>query len=142
MRIVVDSSALVAVVLGEDEAPSFARALSANVGDVYLSAATLVETTMVVESRRGPAGTIDLRELLEDGAQAKVEPVDQTTARLAIDAWRRYGKGRHQAGLNFGDCFSYALAKKLGAPLLYKGEDFARTDISPVVRWSATGPST
>jgi ribonuclease VapC len=122
---------LVAVILEEDDAERYARALSSNAGEVHVSVAGVVEATMVVESRRGPAATLRLRELLEEVSLARVEPVDQATGRLAIDAWRRYGKGRHRAGLNFGDCFSYALAKRLGAPLLFKGGDFSLTDVKP-----------
>jgi ribonuclease VapC len=130
MRIVVDSSALVAIVFGEDEAERFNLALRASSGEVHLSAVSLVEATMVVEARQGPAATLDLQQLLDD-VSARIEPVDQATARLAIDAWRQYGKGRHKAALNLGDCFSYALAKRLGAPLLYKGRDFSLTDLNP-----------
>ena len=87
---------------------------------------------MVLEARRGPDATEDLKRLLAACATT-VAPVDEDLAGRAHGAWRRYGKGRHPAGLNFGDCFSYALAISLRLPLLFKGEDFARTDVTPAI---------
>ena len=126
---IVDSSALVAVVLGEDDADRF---LSAMNGSVAVSAASLVETTMVVESRQGPDATRDLS-LLLDGVHAEIVPVDHAQAIEAAAAWRRFGKGRHPAALNYGDTFSYALAQVRGEPLLFKGDDFRQTDIASVL---------
>ena len=100
----------------------------ANAGDCLLSAATLVEAGMVVEARQGHAGAQDLQ-LLIDRIGAEIVPIDAEAAAVALSAWRRFGKGRHPAALNFGDCVSYALAKVSGAPLLYKGDDFSQTDI-------------
>jgi ribonuclease VapC len=93
-----------------------------------MSTATRVELGIVVEARFGAPGRDLVDRFLRDAA---VELVDVTAemAERAISAWRRYGKGRHAAGLNFGDCFAYALAKATGEPLLFKGDDFARTDI-------------
>lgn len=125
---VVDTSALVAVVLGESDAESFASALTAATDGVALSAATLVEATMVVEARQGPDAARDLGLLLQS-CGAEVEPLTSEQASLAIAAWRRFGKGRHPAALNFGDCFAYALAHHLDEPLLFKGNDFGQTDI-------------
>lgn len=132
MTIALDTSALAAVVFGEPDAAQFAAAMVANSGDCLISAATLVEAGIVVEAKHGAAGTQDLR-LLVDQIGADVVPVDAQTASVAVAAWKRFGKGRHPAALNFGDCFSYALAKISGSPLLFKGEDFPQTDIEHVV---------
>ena len=83
---------------------------------------------MVIEARLGAAGTVQLDSLLLR-IGADVRPVDATTAAVALDAWRRYGRDRHPAHLNFGDCFAYALASELGAPLLFVGDDFSQTDV-------------
>lgn len=130
---VVDTSALVAIVLGEDDAETLLQ-LMAGGDPVRVSAATLLEATIVAESRQGPDATRDL-ELLLAGVGAEVVPVEPEQARRAADAWRRFGKGRHPAGLNFGDCFSYALAESLGDALLFKGGDFAQTDVAAVRRF-------
>jgi ribonuclease VapC len=92
-----------------------------------MAAGTYLECAILIVGRFG--GTVDLDAWLARRAIAVI-PVDHTLARLAADAFARYGKGRHPAGLNFGDCFAYALAASLGAPLLFKGEDFARTDVA------------
>ena len=93
-----------------------------------MSAATRVELGIVVEARAGPAGAQLLEELLAR-VGVRVEPVDQGLADEALVCWRRFGRGRHPAGLNYGDTFSYALARRMGLPLLFVGEDFARTDV-------------
>ncbi|WES65508.1 type II toxin-antitoxin system VapC family toxin [Microbacter sp. GSS18] len=124
-----DTSALVAVVFGEADARAFASVLAAHAGDVSVSAATLVEARIVVEGRQGTEAAADLDRLLTR-LGAHVVAVDDAQASLATSAWRRFGKGRHDAGLNFGDCFSYALSKHLDVPLLYKGDDFSRTDVA------------
>ncbi|MDR2567647.1 MAG: type II toxin-antitoxin system VapC family toxin [Bifidobacteriaceae bacterium] len=129
MRLVVDSSALIAVVFGEEDAEHFNMVLGASVAQVHVSAVSLVESTMVAEARGGPEAARLLRDLL-DAVSAQIEPVDQEQTRLAIEAWRQFGKGRHPAALNLGDCFSYALAKRLGAPLLYRGRDFAAAGVN------------
>ncbi|WP_286793391.1 type II toxin-antitoxin system VapC family toxin [Microbacterium sp. UBA3394] len=129
MTIAVDTSALMAIVLGEHDALPFARALAANSGDACISAATLVEATIVAEGRQGTAAAQDLATVLRE-ARVSVVPLDASQASLASSAWRRFGKGRHPAALNLGDCYSYALARNLGAPLLFKGDDFGQTDIA------------
>jgi len=123
---VIDSSALIAIVLGEPERRRFIEAITA--ADVRLVAAsTMFEASMVALSRTETR----LRDLRDFCARGELEtvPFGPEHVDLAIDAFRRYGKGRHPAGLNFGDCFSYALAKATGEPLLFKGDDFSQTDI-------------
>ena len=93
------------------------------------SAATFLETSTVLESRHGAEG-VQLLDLLIESAGVEVVAVDLAQARLARRAFARFGKGRHPAGLNYGDCFAYALARQLGEPLLCKGDDFSRTDLS------------
>ncbi|GEK80123.1 type II toxin-antitoxin system VapC family toxin [Agrococcus baldri] len=126
--IVIDTSALVAIVAAESDAERVAAVLLRHAGDVELSAATLLEATIVLEARYGADASTDL-ELLIDRLGIAVVPVDADQAAIAAQAWRRFGKGRHPAALNFGDCFSYALATARGAALLFKGRDFAQTDV-------------
>jgi len=95
---------------------------------LYLSAVSLVETAMVIEYKKGVAGAKKLDEWLANLSPIIVE-FDHQQAKLARTAWREYGKGRHPAKLNFGDCCSYALAKQLNKPLLFKGNDFSQTDM-------------
>jgi len=125
---VIDTSALVAILFDEPEAEILERRLVED-GVRLMSAATLLEASMVVEGRLGEEGkaVLDLW-LFRTGAE--IVPFDADQADIARRAWRRYGKGRHPAGLNYGDCFSYALAKSSGEPLLYKGDDFSQTDIA------------
>lgn len=125
--IAVDTSVLCAVILGEPDAEHLLRALQNN--RTLLSAASLVEATMVVEARQGPEAARDL-ELLVTAAIDEVVPLDADAAALAIAAWRRFGRGRHPAALNYGDCFSYALAQQRQVPLLFKGDDFTQTDVA------------
>lgn len=87
---------------------------------------------MVVEARLGPAGQAQLVALL-DRARIEIRPVDECLAQTAINGWRRFGKGRHPAALNYGDCFSYALAIELDEPLLFVGDDFSQTDVEPAL---------
>ena len=96
-----------------------------------ISAGTLLEAALVIESRKGEHGGREL-DLLLHRARFETVPVDADQVELARAAYRAYGKGRHPAGLNFGDCFAYALAKQRGEDLLYKGCDFSLTDASPV----------
>lgn len=128
---IIDTSALVGILDQEAEAERFARAIIAS-PERMLSAANLVETGIVVQVRRGDEATRDLDLLL---AKLKIDiiPVSARQAELARKAFRRFGRGRHPARLNFGDCFAYALAKDCSAPLLFKGDDFARTDIAVAV---------
>lgn len=125
---VLDSSAILAILLDEPERASFTRRIEQDQTRL-VSAATLVEVTFVIESRKGEPG----RQLLQRFLQlttAEIAPVTVEQAEHACDAFRRYGKGRHAASLNFGDVFAYALARTTGEPLLFKGNDFARTDIT------------
>ena len=124
---VLDTSALVCILLAEPEAEEFARAI-ASAPENVISGPTWVEASMVITARLGSEGHALLIELLE-GARVTVAPCDEVLARGAYDAWLRYGRARHAAGLNFGDCFSYALAKQRAEPLLFKGDDFPQTDI-------------
>lgn len=125
---VVDSSVLIAVLLLEPDAEQFLNQLI-DAPDLYISAVSLVETAMVIEYKKGQTGADKLDELLAELTPTIVE-FDQKQAALARSAWREYGKGRHPAKLNFGDCCSYALAKHLNKPLLYKGNDFSQTDLA------------
>jgi ribonuclease VapC len=125
--IVVDSSALVAILDNERDAAIFALTL-AEADAALISAATLLETAIVMLNRHGERSARLLDELVQE-AGLEVESVTLHQVNLAREAYVAYGKGRSAAGLNFGDCFSYALAKATGAPLLFKGDDFSRTDI-------------
>ncbi|MEN3111176.1 type II toxin-antitoxin system VapC family toxin [Uliginosibacterium paludis] len=124
---IIDSSALVAILLGEPEAEALAEALAC-ADAPRISAANWLEAMIVITTRLGDAGTQALEELL-DAAAIRIEATDPAQAAAAFAAWQRYGKGRHPAGLNFGDCFAYALARQSGEPLLFKGEDFGQTDV-------------
>ena len=124
---VVDTSALLAILLQEEDAQAYADAIAA-AAIAALSAASYVELTIVSLSR-GVRGRAELEAALADAA-IEIVPVTLDQARLAAGAYQRYGKGRHAAALNFGDCFAYALAKSRGEPLLFKGTDFGLTDIS------------
>lgn len=127
--IVVDTSVVVAVLLGEDDAELFASVLADHVGDIAISAATLVEMRIVARAKQGAAAVADLSALLAT-VEASIVPLDVDQADIASAAWARFGRGHHPAALNFGDCFSYALARSYGSPLLFKGNDFAQTDIA------------
>lgn len=124
---VIDSSALVAIFFAEPERQKFLSAIT-SAGARFISAATVLETGIVIESRQGEAAGREF-DLFLIRANIQTISVDAEQVELARSAWRKYGKGRHPAGLNFGDCFSYALAKLTGEPLLAKGTDFATTDI-------------
>jgi ribonuclease VapC len=124
---VIDTSALVAVLEAEPEASRLVVALDA-ADDVRVSAATVVEAGIVVEARRSELGGHEL-DLLLQRLQADIVSVTPDHAALARDGYRRFGKGRHRAGLNFGDCFAYALAVAVREPLLFVGRDFGSTDV-------------
>ena len=124
--IVVDTSAVVAVLFGEPGGEGIAQKLVDS--PCVMSAATRVELGIVIEARTGAAGTQLLEEFLAR-VDMQVEPVDAELADEALVCWRRFGKGRHDAGLNVGDTFSYALARRIGQPLLFVGDDFSRTDV-------------
>jgi len=124
---VVDTSALVAILKVEPDASTLLSRLG-NSGANRIATATLLEAQMVVISQLGEAGVPEL-ELLMNRAQIQVVPFNADHMRWALQGWRRYGKGRHKAALNLGDCVSYGLAKAMDAPLLFKGEDFQYTDV-------------
>lgn len=126
--IVVDTSALVAIVLGEPDGERFRDALEH--ATVAVSAASVAEARIVIDSRAGGDGVRDLSELLEV-CEVTVIPFDEPHALAAHAAWRRFGKGRHPARLNLGDCMTYATSKLADSPLLFKGEDFLQTDVTP-----------
>jgi ribonuclease VapC len=126
---VIDTSALLAILFNEPDAEHFELALATDPVRL-MSAASVLEAAIVVEARLGEAGGRALDELLST-AQVTIMPVTTEHAAIARQAYRTYGKGRHPAGLNYGDCFSYALAKTSGEALLFKGDDFSQTDITP-----------
>ena len=125
--LVVDTSALMAILLEEPDALLFARALH-DADELRMSAPSWLEAAQVVTGRRGMQGYGLFHELVTR-LGIEIVPCDEAIARAAYEAWLRFGKGRHPAALNFGDCFSYALAKLRGEPLLFKGEDFSKTDL-------------
>jgi len=125
--LVVDTSAAVAIVTSEPGAEHLARVLE-EADRRMMSAATLVALGIVLEARLGPAGRGIADRFVRD-AGLEVMAVDAEAAELAIDGWRRFGRGRHRAALNYGDCFTYGLAIATGSPVLCTGEDFAATDI-------------
>ena len=125
---VIDTSALIAILQDEPERRILNEAIEA-AESCAMSTGSFLETSMVIESRYGPDGTRDL-DLFISKARISLASVDADQAYVARDAFRRYGRGRHPAGLNFGDCFAYALAKMLDERLLFKGNDFVLTDIA------------
>lgn len=125
----IDASALIAFLEDEPDAGRVVHAML-HAERLLISTATVVEAGIVVESRRGESGGRDL-DLLIHRLGVEQVPVSSEHADLARAAWRQFGKGHHPARLNFGDCFSYALAKATGEPLLFVGDDFAKTDIAP-----------
>lgn len=127
---VIDTSALVAILGMERESARLAEAIESD-STRLLSAARVVEAGLVIESRYGAAGGRELDVPIAK-AGVSIEAVTAEQADVAREAWRRFGKGRHTAGLNFGDCVSYALARISGEPLLFKGNDFAYTDVTVV----------
>ncbi len=124
---VIDTSALIAVLQDEPERKAFNEAIEA-ADRRAMSVASFVEASMIVESRSGPDGVRTL-DLFIAKAGIELVAVDADQAHVARTAFRVYGKRRHPAGLNFGDCFAYALARTLGEPLLFKGSDFSLTDV-------------
>ena len=125
---VLDTSALLAILLDEPERRRFNELIEADLVRL-ISAANVLETTIVLESRSGEAAGREL-DLFLHRAKVEVTAVDGDQVEIARAAFRRFGKGRHSAGLNFGDCFAYALAMASGEPLLFKGADFSQTDIA------------
>lgn len=127
---VIDTSAVVAIMRDEQEAEELALAIEADPVRL-ISAASLVECSIVVEVRFGEPGSREL-DLLIHKAGVEIVAFDSRQAEMARLGYRRYGKGRHEAALNYGDCFAYALARSLGEPLLFKGGDFELTDVERV----------
>jgi len=127
---IIDTSALIAILRNEPEAKHCALAIERN--EIRrVSAANFVETALVIDGSRDPIASRRFDDLVKE-AQIGIEPVTEAQARVAREAYRDFGKGsRHPANLNFGDCFAYALAKTTGEPLLFKGADFIHTDIIP-----------
>jgi ribonuclease VapC len=125
---ILDTSALVAVLFDEPEREEFLGKIVA-ASRRLISSGTLLESSLVIEARRGEVAGREL-DLFLHRAKVQVVAVDERQAELARAGWRRYGKGRHPAGLNFGDLFAYALAQATGEELLFKGADFAKTDVS------------
>ena len=124
---IVDSSAVVAILGNEVEADSLQDAIE-EASTCRISAVNYFETAIVIDSRRNPVLSRGFDDFVRQ-MQIMIESVTPGQARLAREAYRDFGKGRHRAGLNFGDCFAYALAKEKGEPLLFKGDDFRRTDV-------------
>jgi len=127
---VIDTSAVTAVLLHEPERDVMIRQM-AGASRVLISSGTLLEASIVIEARRGEAAGRELDLFLHRLKVMTVE-VDEEQVEVARAAWRRFGKGRHPAGLNFGDLFAYALARLTGEPLLFTGDDFSRTDVEAV----------
>jgi ribonuclease VapC len=126
---IVDTSVIIAILRDEADAAAIGEALE-RPEIRRMSAVSYVEAAVVVDSNRNPVLSRRLDDLLRD-VQIAVEPVTLNQARIAREAYRDFGKGRHRAGLNFGDSFAYALAKETGEPLLFKGDDFRHTDVEP-----------
>jgi len=136
--LVVDTSAAIAIILAEPGCDELADHLE-NALARLMPAAIRVELGIVIEARLWPAGQDVVDRFLRD-AKIDIVPVDADLAARAMSGWRRYGKGRHPAGLNFGDCFTYALAERTGHPILCIGDDFASTDIAVVRPQREPGP--
>ncbi len=129
---IVDTSAIVAILRGEPDAERYEEALGRTT-EPLISAGTYLETAIVIDASRDPVLSGRLDDLME-AARINIEPVTASLAKMARQAYRDFGKeSGHPAGLNFGDCFAYALARARGEPLLFKGDDFTRTDIGSVL---------
>jgi ribonuclease VapC len=130
--LIVDSSALISLLREEPDRDRLLDALIGARDGIFMSAATYLETAIVIDGNDSALLSQRLDAMI-DLWQIEIAPVTASQARLAREAYRHFGKGRHPAKLNYGDCFSYALAKETGRPLLYKGDDFAQTDIVAAV---------
>ena len=128
---ILDSSAVLAMLFGEPEAAAFAEAAE-EASDRAISAASWLEAAIVADNR-SPVAAAEFAGLMAR-LDLEIVPFTASQAMRAREAHRRYGKGRHKAALNLGDCFAYALASERGQPLLFKGEDFAATDIQPAIK--------
>jgi ribonuclease VapC len=130
--VIVDTSALIAILRNEPEAAACANAIEA-AADCRISAANFLEAAIVIDGSRDPIASRRLDDLVSE-AQLVIEAVTEAQARIARDAYRDFGRGSgHPARLNFGDCFAYALARSTGEPLLFKGTDFSQTDVVPAL---------
>jgi ribonuclease VapC len=130
--VIVDTSALIAILRDEPEAAACAKAIEA-ASHRRISAANFVEAAIVIDGSRDPVASRRFDDLLKE-AQLVLEPVTSAQARIAREAYRDFGRGSgHPAKLNFGDCFAYALARATGEPLLFKGNDFTHTDVTPAL---------
>jgi ribonuclease VapC len=130
---IVDASSVIAILRDEPEAGSCATAI-AGARSRRISAVNYVEAAIVIDGSRDPIASRRFDDLFR-AAQLNIEPVTEEQARIAREAYRDFGKGSgHRAGLNFGDCFAYALAKVTGEPILFKGDDFAHTDLTPALK--------
>jgi ribonuclease VapC len=129
---ILDSSAVVAILRAEPDAPAIAKMI-ALAGVCGISGVSYVEAAIVIDSSRDPIASRRFDDFFRE-SEIVVEPVTPNQAKIARDAYRDFGNGRHRAGLNFGDCFAYALAKEKGEALLFKGDDFCHTDIEPADR--------
>ncbi len=127
---VIDSSALLSIVFEEDDQALYARAIDSD-SNRFMSTASFVESSIAIEKRRGADGVIKLNQLISRSS-IELVPVDAVQAHTSRSAYRVFGKGRHQAALDIGDCFACALAITLMEPLLYKCNDFSRTDVAQV----------
>lgn len=129
---ILDTSAVIAILRDEPEAVRFAEAI-AEAEDCRISAVNYVEAAAVIDAGRDPVASRRFDDLLREAAVV-IEPVTKAQARIAREAYRDFGKGSgHPARLNFGDCFAYALAKALAEPMLFKGDDFPLTDVTPAL---------
>lgn len=129
---IIDTSALLAVVLTEHDELRFLAAIVSS-RKRAMSVANWLEATIVVESRGDPVASSSLDQFIRD-AQIGLIDVTVEQTELARNAWRKFGRGKHRASLNFGDCFAYSLAKMRNEPLLFKGDDFAQTDVEPALK--------
>ncbi len=129
---IVDTSAMVAILHAENDALSYANAIE-DASSRRMSAVTYAETAIVIDAGRDPVASRRFDDIIRE-AEITIEPVTEAHARLAREAYRDFGKGSgHRAGLNFGDCFSYALSKAMKETLLFKGSDFPHTDVTPAI---------
>jgi len=130
--VIIDSSALLTVVLREPERERYLDAML-NANSRRMSVANWFESSMVIDSRGSPTASSRFEEVIRL-LQLELEPVSGSQAELARRAWQLFGRGNHRARLNFGDCFAYALAREKSEPLLFKGDDFSQTDIEPALK--------
>ncbi len=129
---IIDTSALIAILRAEPDAQQHAEAIE-KAEHRRMSAANFLETAVVMDKTKDPVVSRRFDDLVE-AARIEIEPVTESQARIARAAYRDFGKGTgHPAGLNFGDCFAYALASEFGEPLLFKGNDFVHTDLTPAI---------